>query len=87
MDQLGVDYDFSGYRGICSALAPTKRPTHVVFTEEDDEDMKEEEEEEGGRRVGVRGSKRQRANNNPCVSNCVCVLSTSIINSIMRNNN
>ena len=40
--ELGVDYEFPGYRGISEAMATTKKPTHITFTEEEEEDSENE---------------------------------------------
>ena len=41
--ELGLDYEFTGYRGLCETSATAKTPSHIIFTDEE-----EEEEEEGG---------------------------------------
>ena len=43
--ELGLDYQFPGYRGVAVAMGTTVKPTHLTFTEE--EDSAEEQEEEG----------------------------------------
>ena len=42
--ELGLDYQFPGYRGVAVAMGTTVKPTHLTFTEED---SAEEQEEEG----------------------------------------
>ena len=44
--ELGLDYEFSGYHGICDAMATTKKPTHITFTDEEEEESGEESESE-----------------------------------------
>ena len=47
-EELGLDYQFPGYRGICEATAAAKTPTHTIFTDDDDvidDDVIEEEGE------------------------------------------
>lgn len=34
--ELGVDYEFPGYHGISEAMATTKKPTHITFTDEEE---------------------------------------------------
>lgn len=45
LEELGLDYQFTGYRGICDTTATAKTPTHVIFTDEGAEEEEEEEEE------------------------------------------
>ena len=44
--ELGLDYQFTGYRGVCDTTATAKTSTHIIFTDEGAEEDEEESEKE-----------------------------------------
>ena len=54
LEELGLDYQFYGYRGLCNTTATAKTATHIVFTDEGTEEEEEEEIE-----MGVEGTESE----------------------------